>query len=124
MKKARASVVILFVVLGFLSRAGANERVEAAQDGRLIIRFSPTLGMNVGLVVRIDGRNAGAITRGHVFERYLSPGPHRLVVSRNGRKFDELDTTLNVRPGQTYSYVAKLPGSQIVLQPSGIPAGR
>lgn len=91
------------------------------EDGRLLIRFSPTLGMNVGLRVGIDGQGAGVFSRGHVYERYLTPGRHRITLRRNGRRFDELNHTIRVQPGLTYSYVAKLPGTTLVLEPSGIP---
>lgn len=112
---------VLILALSFLALVGGADKTDAAEPGRLVIRFSPTLGMNVGLAVRIDGQNAGAITRGHVFEKYLSPGPHQLVVRPNGRAYNELVMMLNVRPGQTYSYVAKLPRDNLVLQPAGWP---
>ena len=92
-----------------------------ADGGLLVLRFSPTLGINFGVTVRIDGYEAGPIARGHVFRRYLAPGRHRLEVTHNGRVYDALDGALYVRPGETYSYVIKNRVNQVVLQPSGVP---
>ena len=119
MKRTKVSVVILF--LGLMALAGASQSMEAAQDGQLFIRFSPTLAMDVGLVIQIDGRTAGAITRGHVFNQFIRAGSHRLTVKHNGRGFDQFSQILHVSPGQTYSYMVKLPRDQVVLEPSGIP---
>ena len=117
---------VLFLALGLLALSGVTDRALAGppnrtdwtEDGRLRIRYSPTLGMNIGLVILIDGRSAGAITRGHVFEADLSPGWHRLVVLPNGRWGKAFRTTLNVRPGGTYSYLAKFPPEDLVLEPT------
>lgn len=92
-----------------------------ADGGLLVLGFSPTLGINFGVTVRIDGFEAGPITRGHVFRRYLAPGRHRLEVTHNGRVYDALDGALYVRPGETYSYVIKNRVNQVVLQRSGVP---
>ena len=92
-----------------------------ADGGLLILRFSPTLGINFGVTVRIDGFEAGPITKGHIYRRYLSPGRHRLEVTHNGRVYDALEGALYVRRGETYSYVIKNAVNQVVLQPSGIP---
>ena len=91
----------------------------AADGGRLLIRYSPTLGINVGLVVRIDGREAGAFTKGHIYKRYLPPGRHEISVYRNGRGWDAWHMTLDVHRGQTYSYVAKHNSYKVLLVPVG-----
>lgn len=117
----RTKFVISFLILSLTTLLLGNHAV-AQEDGHLSIRYSPTLGMNVGLEVRVDGRLLGGISRGHVLSRPLSPGRHRLVVRPNGRLFDEYDMILHVQPGQTYSYVAKFPGRRnIVLVPVGEP---
>ena len=121
------SAFVLLLAIGTLLIAGAAQPVSArtpyhqsgaGEDGCFVMRFSPTLGYNVGLVVTIDGRTAGAITRGHVFRRYLRPGHHVIGVTRNGRYYDALSMTLNVRPGQTYSYIAKYNVNQVILVPA------
>lgn len=120
MKLSKSSLFGFTLALAtlFLCSGRAQARAE---DGRLLIRFSPTLGMNVGLRVGIDGDGAGVFVRGHTYERYLSPGRHRITLRRNGRRLDELNQIVRVQPGMTYSYVAKLPGSTLVLEPSGVP---
>ena len=119
MERRKSLGAVIILALGLLALAGANERMEAAEDGRLVIRYSPTLGMNVTLFMRIDGQAAGGISRNHIYKRDLSPGIHRITVRNNGRLFDEFHMTLNVRPGQTYSFLAKHPPEQLVLEPVG-----
>lgn len=42
-------------------------------------------------------------SRSRVFRR----GRHIIRIARNGRYFDALEMTLDVRPDQTYSYITK-----------------
>jgi len=91
-----------------------------AADGRIRMKHSPALGINIPLSVRIDGRNAGAFAKGHVYERYLTPGPHYVTVSRPKYEFDTWRGTIDVRRGETYSFVVKATTNEIVLVPSRI----
>ena len=121
MKRKKSVGTIVLLVLGLLALAGASARLEAAEDGRLLMRYSPTLGMNVAIRVGIDGRGAGGFARGHVYERYLSPGMHRVTIRPNGRRLEEFSMDLFVRPNETYSYVVKFPRIRLALEPSGLP---
>ena len=91
---------------------------ESGEPGRLLIRYSPTLGINAALAVEINGRPAGGITRGHTYVAYLPPGRHAIGVSRNGRLYDSSVRFLNVRPGQTYSFLAKYRVNEMILVPA------
>jgi hypothetical protein len=120
----------LAVAAGALFFAGAKD-ISAGQqnysysrdttNGGIRMKHSPVLGINVPLAVRIDGRNAGAFAKGHVFHRYLAPGPHRIDVSRPGpgRIFDTWRGIIEVRPGEIQSFVIKATLNEVILLPVG-----
>ena len=126
----RSTVLVLLLAICALLIAGATQTASAryyypgqvyasslAPHGNFVIKHSPTLGMDVGVVVTIDGHLAGGIARGHYFNAYLQPGRHYIRVSRNGRYYGDLRFILDVRPSWTYSFVAKISGNQMVLVP-------
>ena len=128
MRRATSPGFVLLLAICALLIAGANQTVNAhnqtyptsvAEDGLFRIKYSPVMGMNLGLVVTIDGLHAGAFTRGHIYKRHLAPGRHYIRVSPNGRDYDAWRTTLYVRPGQTYSYIAKYNVNKMLLVPVG-----
>ena len=86
-------------------------------DGRLMMKYSVTLGINVALSVTVDGREAGVFTKGHLFDVSIPPGAHVVSVYANGRLYDRWTGRLNVRRGQTYSYLVKYVSDQVVLVP-------
>jgi hypothetical protein len=113
-------VVILAACLFFAgakqSIAGPSEYSRSG-DGLLRMKHSPVLGINIPIAVWIDGVQAGAFAKGHVYERTLSPGRHDLYASRPGERRDSWYGTLDVRPGETYSFVVKCTPNQVILQP-------
>ena len=52
------------------------------------MKHSPVLGINIPIVVWIDGVMAGPFAKGHVFQRYLTPGRHELYASRPRQESD------------------------------------
>jgi|ERR1051325_2650924 hypothetical protein len=116
------AVVLLLAVSGlFLAAAnqsGARQPAYSHQDyGVLRMKHSPVLGMNIAIAVSIDGVQSGAFTKGHVYERRLTPGRHTIYASRPSRESDSWYGTLDVRPGQTYSFVVKCTVNQVYLIP-------
>ena len=97
--------------------SGAIFATTAADGGRLFIKRSPVLGANVAIAVRIDGKPAGTLMRGHTYDRYITPGRHVVTLSPN-RLIDPWHTTLDVRAGETYSYIASYNGGKLVLTPT------
>jgi hypothetical protein len=81
------------------------------------MKHSPILGINIPISVWIDGRLAGAFAKGHVFERSLAPGRHTIFASRPSRQSDSFYGTLDVRPGETYSFVVSCNVDQVFLEP-------
>ena len=121
MKKVNSVVLVLTAwALLFASTnqsvAGQSEYSRSG-DGLLRMKHSPALGINIPIAVWIDGVQAGAFAKGHVYERYLTPGRHDVYASRPGRLFDSWRGTLDVRPGETYSFVVSCTPNHVILQP-------
>lgn len=105
--------------------AGASQTVAGQSeysrggDGILRMKHSPVLGLNIPISVWIDGTQAGVFAKGHVFERRLAPGRHDLYASRPGQIYSSFYGYLDVRPGETYSFVVKTTPNQLYLLPVG-----
>ena len=99
------------------NRSGAIFATSAADGGRLFIKRSPVLGRNVAITLTIDGKLAGTLMWWHTYDRYVAPGRHILTVSPNRRFGDPWQGILDVRRGQTYSYIAAFNVNKLVLTP-------
>src|SRR4051812_17800443 len=124
MKRLNSFAVVLVLTVGaFLfgsanqSGAGQSEYYSRGGDGILRIKHSPVLGLNIPISVWIDGQLAGGFAKGHVFERALAPGTHTLYARRPGRPSDSFYGTLDVRAGETYSFIVKCNVDQVFLEP-------
>lgn len=119
-----AVVLILTVCALFVANpkpgfAGQSEYYSRGGDGVLRMKHSPVLGLNIPIDVWIDGRHAEAFTKGHVFQRSLAPGRHDIYASRPGQMYSSFYGTLDVRSGETYSFVVKSTPNQLYLVPVG-----
>jgi hypothetical protein len=116
----RIAFVVLFVATLLLGNAGQSvaAQVDHSPKGTGLIRMkhSPTVGINVTFAVYIDGPKAGVFSRGHVFERALSAGRHTVRVVRTGRS-DSWTGTLDIRAGETKSFVVKVSPDAVHLDP-------
>lgn len=111
------SKLVVILAISTVLMASANISAATAADrGRLIIKRSPTLGDNIAVAVTIDGKPAGTVRRAHAYERSLAPGRHVLLVSPN-RLRGPWRATLDVRAGETYSYIASYHIDKLVLTP-------
>lgn len=97
---------------------GAIMANSLADGGRIRMKHSPMMGLNVPIAVTIDGVNAGAFAKGHVYDRYLTPGRHYVRLSRPAREFDSWYGPIDVRRGETLSFVVKANTYKIYLIPS------
>jgi hypothetical protein len=119
----RVNSVVLFVTTCALLFTSANQSAAGqseysrSSDGLLRMKHSPVLGINIPISVWIDGVQAGVFAKGHVYEHNLAPGRHRVYASRPGRMSDSWYGTLDVRPGETYSFVVSCTPGQVILQP-------
>ena len=91
-----------------------SSATNAANGGRLVINPSPVLGDNVIITIRIDGEVAGTLMPTGTFVRSIKPGRHVLRASPNVTG-EAWQGTLDVHPGQTYSYIAEYNVSKLVL---------
>jgi hypothetical protein len=124
MKRLTSTIVVLVLSVGALlfasakqSIAGQSEYYSRGANGVLRMKHSPVLGLNVPIAVWIDGVQAGAFAKGHVYERSLTPGRHNVYASRPGQMFDSFYGTVDVRPGETYSFLVKCTVNRVILQP-------
>ena len=123
MKTANSSVVVVVLMASALLLTSASQlsagqsEYSRSSDGVLRMKHSPVLGINIPIAVWIDGQMAGAFAKGHFYERYLAPGRHTIYASRPSRESDSYYGTLEVRPGETYSFVVKCTPNQVHLVP-------
>ena len=124
MKTIFSSAFVLILAVGAVfcasaseSAAGQSHYYSRGSDGLLRMKHSPVLGINIPIAVWIDGQQAGAFAKGHVYERYLRPGRHTIYASRPSTWTDSFYGTLDVRPGETYSFVVKCTPNQVHLVP-------
>lgn len=121
MKKLSSTFVALILAGSALFFASEKQSMagqsEYRSNGILRMKHSPVLGLNIPINVWIDGRQEGSFAKGHVFERQLAPGQHTLYASRPSRQSDSFYGTLEVRPGETYSFVVKCNLNQVHLVP-------
>ena len=116
-------VVVLLAAVGVVLFTSTNQSVAGQSeysrsgDGLLRMKHSPVLGINIPIAVWIDGVQAGVFAKGHVYERHLAPGRHTVYASRPSRMSDSWYGTLDVRAGETYSFVVKCTVNQVYLLP-------
>ena len=110
---------MLLLVLAICAALMANANLSAATaagGGRLLIKRSPVMADNVTIAVTIDGKPAGSVRRGQTYDQSIAAGHHVLTASPN-RLGGKWSTTLEVRAGETYSFVASYNVDKLVLTP-------
>jgi hypothetical protein len=120
MKRAKFVTVVAAAVAFLFASANqitAGPSEYSRPEGILRMKHSPVLGLNVPIAVWIDGVQAGAFAKGHVYQRSLTPGRHNVYASRPGQMFDSYYGTLDVRSGETYSFLVKCTVNRVILQP-------
>ena len=98
------------------TESGAIFASGPTDGGRLIIKRSPVLMYDMAVAVMIDGKPAGTIRRGHTYDRFITPGRHVLTASPKASA-PAWRTTLDVRAGQTYTYLARYSINKLILDP-------
>lgn len=116
------SLIVLFMAVGAMMLASATPSAAgqseySGSDGLLRMKHSPVLGINIPIAVWIDGIQAGAFAKGHIYERSLAPGRHYVYASRPGRLFDSWYGAVDVQPGETHSFVVKCTPHEVILKP-------
>ena len=124
MKRLNSVAAVLVLTVGAFffgsasqSGAGQSQYYSGGADGVLRMKHSPVLGINIPISVWIDGRLAGSFTKGHVFERALSPGRHTLYASRPSFASHSWYGTLDVQSGETLSLIVNCTVGNVILTP-------
>ena len=122
MKKHGSIVLILSLVCVCVISVGcaANQPGAATappNSGHLLVNRAANFGINVGLILSVDGKDVGSFTEGTNYNGYLPAGQHRITArpdpNRTGARSGR--TTLTVQAGKTYSYTAVWSGSNLAL---------
>lgn len=123
MKRLNSFAVVLVLsvcaaLFGSANRSFAgSDYYSRGSNGVLRMKHSPVLGLNIPINVWIDGKQEGSFTKGHVFERSLAPGRHMVYASRPGQMYSSFYGALDVRSGETLSFVVKSTPNQVYLLP-------
>jgi hypothetical protein len=90
-------------------------------SANLIIRRIPNLGNNVIVALYIDGVAAAPIGYGHTYKAFLPAGRHVLSVQStpDPKWRTPWQMTLNVRNGQSYTFIAMDDGSGSLILKGG-----
>lgn len=111
----RLTFALLQIVAVSLLASTALGASAPSTSGRLIIKRSATMGRDVSVTIKIDGKLAGPVAYKRTFETQLAPGPHTITASPN-RLGTPWHGTLEVRPNQTYTYTAYWTSGKLTLE--------
>ena len=102
---------------GLIAVGAANQAGAAPDSGHLVIDRVANFGTDLGLVVSIDGKDAGTFSEGRKYSGDLPAGEHIIIVRVDPNRGDAqpAKVTLKVEAGQTYSYTAGWSGEDMAL---------
>src|SRR5215467_10178239 len=119
MKKYNSIIHILSLACAsVIAVCAANQaRAESENSGHLVIYRVANFGTDLGLVVSIDGKDAGTFSEGNNYSGDLPAGEHTIIVRVDPNRNDAQPAkiTLKVAAGQTYSYTAGWSGQDMAL---------
>jgi hypothetical protein len=129
MKKHSVHTILFLLLAAFaclglpLEAQGQHVRrstLAAAGGGRLVIWRVATLGNDLIVEVKIDGRHVTDLTYGKHLDTALSPGRHTVTVKAFPRvHLASIDSVvIDVRPGELYNFTAKGSVTQLYLKRS------
>ena len=111
-----------FVLVLALMYAVSIGTADARSTGRLFVSRDRSLGRNMVVNLRLDGRTVANLVQGSSFNRSVSTGIRVLAVSVRPGASRSSSTTLNVRRGRTYTFTVARRGwgsNNVVLVPQG-----
>jgi len=109
--------ILSLACAGLIAASIANQAGAAPNSGHLDIFRVANFGDDLGLVVSIDGKDAGTFTEGRNYSGDLSAGEHTIIVRVDPNRTDAqpAQVKLNVEAGKTYSYTAGWSGEDMAL---------
>ena len=111
------SYILSLASAGLIVASVANQAAAAPESGHLVIYRVANFGDDLGLVVSIDGKDAGTFTEGRNYSGDLPAGEHTIIVRVDPNRTDAqpAQVKLNVKAGETYSYTAGWSGEDMAL---------
>src|SRR5436853_1580267 len=125
MKSRYTSAIPHFLIVVLVSLFSIGTATSQS-GGRLIVLRAPNFGWNLALNLQIDGRMAANLVQGRRYDHSLPAGRHVLTVSSvpSYNSYAPTSRVLNVRPGQTYVFMAVWRDTDsVVLVRSRLPPG-
>jgi hypothetical protein len=109
--------ILSLVCVSLIALCAANLVVASEGSGHLVIYRVANFGTDLGLVVSIDGKDAGTFSEGNSYSGDLPAGEHTIIVRVDPNRTDAqpAQVKLNVVAGQTYSYTAGWSGEDMAL---------
>jgi hypothetical protein len=100
--------ILSLACAGLIAVWAANQAGAAPESGHLVIHRVANFGSDLGLVVSIDGKDAGSYSEGRQYSGDLPAGEHTIIVrvDPNLNDVKPAQIKLNVVGGQTYTYTA------------------
>ena len=112
-------MIVLILALMYAVSIGT---ADARSTGRLIVSRDSSLGRNMVINLRLDGRTVANLVAGSSFNRSVGTGIRRLTVSAQPSASQSFTTTVNVRRGRTYTFTVARRwwgSNNVVLVPQG-----
>ena len=132
MKRCDSLGKLMILALALFSLAGAKialagaefdySRRELMGNSGLIIWRAADFGTQLGLCLYIDGVPVTTLVRGEAYRAILRPGHHKLTVTDTPSPYGKTrftNRTINVAPGQNYSFTAIWDVETIMLEDGG-----
>jgi hypothetical protein len=110
--------ILSFAFVALMAPCAANQAGAATENsGQVVIYRVANFGTDLGLVVSIDGKDAGTYSEGRTYKGELPAGEHTIIVRVDPNRNDAqpAKVKLNVVAGQTYSYTAGWSGQDMAL---------
>jgi hypothetical protein len=122
MKPHRSTCVLLLLIFvfsfGFVSASDARHNQWVGSGAaRLVIKRAPDLGNLAYVDVKIDGSTAAGILYAQSYDGSLPTGHHTIQIRLAPAYYSYSPSALNlnVRPGETYAFMAMKRGGALVL---------
>ena len=122
-------MVLLFAAMNLaivaaVSAGGGYDysRSELMGNSGLTIWRSADFGNHIGLSIYIDGIPITTLSRGEGYQAIVRPGHHRLTVTNTPSPYGKTrftHRTIDLAPGQNYSFTALWEATEIVVEDGG-----
>ena len=122
-------IVLLFAAANLAGAAAVSagggydySRSELMGNSGLTIWRSADFGNHIGLSIYIDGIPITTLSRGEGYQAIVRPGHHRLTVINTPSPYGKTKfthRTIDLAPGQNYSFTALWEATDIVVEDGG-----